>query len=78
MNDGDTLFGLSTALDDRVRPGADEAFHSPAGRAARLNPILDAGARCVAEACSVAVVGARGHVGGPPGYLDLCPSAWSA
>lgn len=73
MNDGDTIFGLATGHDDLVVEAGDDPFRSPRSRAARLNAILDAGARTFAVACTHAVLSAR-SVGGPPAYLDLCPS----
>lgn len=67
MHDGDTIFALSTA----------EPFSGtrPPWWPNALNLVLRAAADMFAAACTRAVVEAV-HVGGPPCYRDLCPSAF--
>jgi L-aminopeptidase/D-esterase-like protein len=77
MNDGDTIFAISTGHDDLVLGAGDDPFRSPRSRAARLNALLEAAARVFADACTDAVISAEG-VGGPLAYRDLCPSAIDA
>lgn len=74
MFDGDTVFAVATGP---APTGPDDADQARA-RAARLNAILDAGARCFAVACTRAVLEARSAPGGPPAYRDLCPSSFGA
>lgn len=77
--DGDTIFALATGSD----AGAGSAVTPADGAAARvraieLSPLFEAGALCFAMACTRAVLTAHSHVGGPPAYRDVCPSAFSA
>jgi L-aminopeptidase/D-esterase-like protein len=72
MFDGDTVFAVSTGHAPAAPADADEAR----ARAAQLNAILDAAARCFAVACTRAVLEASSVPGGPPSYRDLCPSAF--
>ncbi|MFN8023274.1 MAG: P1 family peptidase [Acidimicrobiales bacterium] len=72
MFDGDTVFAVATG-EAPPAPGDADAARA---RAARLNAILEAGARCFAVACTRAVLEAHSVPGGPPAYRDLCPSAF--
>ena len=67
--DGDTIFGVATNARDLPDDGRV--------RTARLNAVLEAGARCFAVACTNAIVHAT-RVGalGDPAYRDLCPDAF--
>lgn len=67
MHDGDTIFALST--------GEPFSGTRPAWWPNALNLVLRAAADMFAAACTRAVVDAV-HVGGPPSYRDLCPSAF--
>jgi L-aminopeptidase/D-esterase-like protein len=73
MFDGDTVFALATGRD----PLPDDAarYRAAETRAARLDQLLDAAARCFAAAVTDAVISAR-SVGGPPAYRELCPGAF--
>ena len=73
MFDGDTIFGLSTAVDGRTAPVDGAAARE---RAVAQNPIFEAGAVCFAVACTRALLTASSHRGGPPSYRDLCPSVF--
>ena len=72
MFDGDTVFAVATG----VAPAAPADADAARARAAQLNAVLEAGARCFAIACTRAVLEARSVPGGPPAYRDLCPSAF--
>jgi len=79
MNDGDTIFAVST----RTRPMVDRStgvdrgsFLDTSSRAARFNRILEAAATVFAQACTLAVVRAEGY-GEPPAYRDLVSSAFT-
>jgi putative pantetheine hydrolase len=74
MFDGDTVFALATGRDPL--PVATARYRDPETRPGRLNQLIDAAARCFAAAITDAVVSAR-SVGGPPGYCDLCPGAFT-
>lgn len=67
LHDGDSIFALST--------GEPFAGGRPPWWPAALNLVLRAAADVFAAACTRAVVEAS-HVGGPPSYRDLCPSAF--
>lgn len=74
--DGDTLFGLATGTTSLTAGSADTIFGDASSRAARLNDVFEAGARCVAAACIDAVLSATSHTGapaGPPTYRELVP-----
>jgi L-aminopeptidase/D-esterase-like protein len=75
MFDGDTIFGLATGHGPLLLEGEDELFRSPSGRAAAVNRLLVAAARCFSLATVRAVVAATA-AGGAPAYRDLCPSAF--
>lgn len=66
MHDGDSIFAVATG-------GLPQAARSTSWPLV-MNLILAAGADVFAAACTRAVVEAV-HVGGPPSYRDLCPSA---
>lgn len=68
MHDGDTIFALST--------GEQLSVGRPPWWPTALNLVLRAAADMFASACTRAVVQAT-HVGGPPSYRDLCPSAFA-
>ena len=73
MFDGDTVFAVATG----AAPGGTADAAEARARAARLNAVVEAGARLFAVACTRAVVEARAVPGGPPSYRDLCPSAFT-
>lgn len=73
MFDGDTVFAVATG----AAPGGTADAVEARARAARLNAVVEAGARLFAIACTRAVVEARVVPGGPPAYRDLCPSAFA-
>jgi putative pantetheine hydrolase len=74
MFDGDTIFGLSTAVSELAEPPLPEHLRSRA-RAVAFNAVLEAGADCFAAACTIGVVDARSS-GGALAYRDLCPGAY--
>ncbi len=74
MFDGDTVFALSTGLDDLPAP-SDLGLRTAGSRPGELNSILDAAAQCFAAACTQALLAAT-SIGGPPSYRDLCPSSF--
>ncbi|MFM7125830.1 MAG: P1 family peptidase, partial [Actinomycetota bacterium] len=67
MHDGDTIFALST--------GEQLLVGRPPWWPTAMNLVLRAAADMFAAACTRAVVEAV-HVGGPPSFRDLCPSAF--
>lgn len=67
MHDGDTIFALST--------GEKLLVGRPPWWPIAMNLVLRAAADMFAAACTRAVVEAA-HVGGPPSFRDLCPSAF--
>ena len=67
--DGDTIFGVAT--------GARDLPDDAPARHRHINAVLEAGARCFAQACTNAIVHAtRVGTAGDPAYRDLCPSAF--
>jgi L-aminopeptidase/D-esterase-like protein len=75
MHDGDTVFALATGHTELPAGDGDVVFRSASGRPAAVNRLLASAAEVFARACARAVVEARTLPGGPPCYLDLCPSA---
>lgn len=75
MHDGDTIFALATGRTELPPSDGDVLFRAASGRPTALNRLLEAAAVVFALACSRAVVEARSVPGGPPCYLDLCPTA---
>jgi L-aminopeptidase/D-esterase-like protein len=75
--DGDTIFGVSTRRDDigSLSAAANPGVPPQRVRVGWLNRVLEAGAACVASACTDAVVHAVA-TGDDPAYRDLCPSAF--
>jgi L-aminopeptidase/D-esterase-like protein len=75
--DGDTIFGVSTRRDDigSLSDAANPGVPPQRVRIGWLNRVLEAGAACVAVACTDAVVHAVA-TGEDPAYRDLCPSAF--
>lgn len=73
MFDGDTVFALATGV-HQLESTSTDGFRVEGSRSSLLNQVLDAGALCFAAACTQALLSAV-SVGGPPAYLDLCPSA---
>lgn len=67
MHDGDTIFSLAT--------GGLPPESRSASWPLVMNLVLQAAADVFAVACTRAVVEAT-HIGGPPSYRDLCPSAF--
>lgn len=74
MFDGDTVFALSTGTHQLASTSTD-GLRVEGSRSALLNQVLEAGALCFAAACTQALLSAV-FVGGPPAYVDLCPSAF--
>ena len=74
MFDGDTVFALSTGIDELHAP-EPPGLRAVRSRPAAVNEILDAAAQCFAAACTQALLSAA-WIGGPPSYRDLCPSAF--
>ena len=72
MNDGDTIFGLSTAPPELVVAAGD---HGVITWARDRNALLAAAADCFEEAVVAAVLAAEA-CGAFPAYRDLCPSAF--
>jgi L-aminopeptidase/D-esterase-like protein len=79
MNDGDTIFAVSTrhrSLIDQSGAIDRGSFVDTSARAARFNRILEAAANVFARACTLAVVRAETQ-GEQPAYRDLVPSAFA-
>ena len=80
LNDGDTLFVLSTASEGPVGPAptrfnSEGSLNDRDGRLAAVNRLLAAAAEVCARAISAAVLNAE-STRGLVAYRDLCPSAY--
>ena len=75
MNDGDTIFAMSSAPAAEEPRTLEGSFVDRTGRVARLNRVLTVAAEVFAQAVTSAVVDAV-RAGAVPSYRDLCPSAY--